>query len=116
MKKIVADTSMIAACGLYCGACRKFLLEKCPGCKNNERATWCKIRRCCCDKEFDSCAQCGMAVEECKTFSNFIGKIFAFLFNSDRGACIRYIRENGKDAFVREMVRRKEQTMKKRIR
>ena len=36
MKTIVSDTQNIAACGLYCGACRKFLAEKCPGCKQNE--------------------------------------------------------------------------------
>ena len=37
MRTIVSDTQNIAACGLYCGACRKFLAEKCPGCKQNEK-------------------------------------------------------------------------------
>ena len=36
MKTIVPDIQNIAACGLYCGACRKFLIGKCPGCKHNE--------------------------------------------------------------------------------
>ena len=27
MKAIVSDTQNIAACGLYCGACRKFLAD-----------------------------------------------------------------------------------------
>lgn len=41
-KTITASTDHIAACGLYCGACRKYLNDKCPGCRQNDRATWCK--------------------------------------------------------------------------
>ena len=33
MKNIKADKAMIAVCGLYCGACRKYLMDKCPGCR-----------------------------------------------------------------------------------
>lgn len=40
MKEIEADKNLIAACGLYCGACRKYLSAKCYGCHNNEKATW----------------------------------------------------------------------------
>ena len=58
MKPIVPDTQSIAACGLYCGACRKFLIGKCPGCKRNEKATWCKIRSCCQENKFNTCAEC----------------------------------------------------------
>ena len=43
MKTIAPDNKNIAACGLYCGACRKFLAEKCSGCKPNKKATWCKM-------------------------------------------------------------------------
>lgn len=46
MKNIESDKELIAACGLYCGACRKYLAEKCPGCRLNEKAAWCKIRSC----------------------------------------------------------------------
>ena len=113
MKEITANTECIAACGLYCGACRKFLSEKCPGCKMNEKATWCKIRKCCAEKGFHSCAECEMDVKECKIYSNFMGKLFAFLFRSDRPACIRYIKEHGAQAFAKEMAERKCQTMKK---
>ena len=113
MKTIVPDTQTIAACGLYCGACHKFLSEKCPGCKQNEKATWCKIRSCCLENEFYTCAECSHDVSECKLFSNWIGKVFAFLFNSDRPACIRYIKEQGEQAFAEEMSKRKCQTMKR---
>ena len=41
-KTITASTEYIAACGV---ACRKYLNGKCPGCKQNEKATWCKIRQ-----------------------------------------------------------------------
>ena len=90
MKLIVPDTQNIAACGLYCGACRKFLIGKCPGCKQNEKATWCKIRSCCQENKFNTCA------------------------NSDRAACIRYIKEHGEQAFAKEMTQRKCQTIKRK--
>lgn len=114
MKPIVPNTQNIAACGLYCGACRKFLIGKCPGCKQNERATWCKIRSCCQKNKFNTCAECPHDVKGCKLFSNWIGKIFAFLFNSDRAACIRYIKEHGEQAFAEEMTNRQCQTIKQR--
>ena len=53
-------------------------------------------------------------VKECKLFSNWIGKVFAFLFNSDRSACIRYIKEQGGQAFAKEMTKRKCQTIKRK--
>lgn len=114
MKNIESDKELIAACGLYCGACRKYLAEKCPGCRFNEKASWCKIRTCVRKNGFHSCAECGKDVAECKTYSNLIGKIFAFVFRSDRPACIRYIREHGEEAFADEMARRRCQTMKKK--
>jgi len=42
-----------------------------------------------------------------------MAKIFAFVFKSDRPACIRYIAEHGEQAFAEEMSRRKYQTMKR---
>ena len=102
MKDITINPQQIAACGLYCGACKKFLNEKCPGCKENEKASWCKIRKCCQEKGFHTCAECDKDVKDCNIHNNFVGKVFAFLFNSDRAACIRYIRENGEEAFKTE--------------
>ena len=107
------NSQQIAACGLYCGACKKFLNGKCPGCKENEKASWCKIRKCCQEKGFHTCAECDKDVKECKIHNNFVGKIFAFLFNSDRAACIRYIRENGEDAFAEKMEKDQQMTMKR---
>ena len=114
MENITADKSNIAACGLYCGACRKFLSGKCPGCKNNEKASWCKIRQCCISKGYHTCAECERDVRECKIYSNIISKVFALLFNSDRPACISYIREHGEIAYAEEMSKRKCQTIKRK--
>lgn len=113
MENITADKNNIAACGLYCGACRKFLSGKCPGCKDNEKASWCKIRQCCISKGYHTCAECKRDVRECKTYSNFISKVFAFIFNSDRPSCISYIREHGEIAYAEEMSRRGCQTIKR---
>lgn len=79
-----------------------------------EKATWCKIHQCCIEKELHSCDDCTMNVKDCKIHNNVIGKIFAFLFNSDRATCIRYIQINGYKAFAEEMTRRKAQAMRKK--
>ena len=113
IKEITVDTKKIAACGLYCGACKKNRMGKCPGCHENEKASWCKIRKCCIEKGFHTCAECEMDVKDCRLHNNLIGKFFAFVFRSDRPACIRYIRENGEQAFAEEMTKRGEQTIKK---
>ncbi len=114
MKDIEANKELIAACGLYCGACRKYLADKCAGCHENEKATWCKIRSCVRSHDFHTCAECHKDVAKCKIYFNFIGKIFAFLFNSDLAACIRYIKEHGEQAFAEEMTKRKCQTIKRK--
>lgn len=62
---------------------------------------------------FHTCAECEMEVKDCQLQNNMIGKFFAFVFRSDRPACIRYIRENGEQAFAEEMTKRGELTMKK---
>ena len=66
------------------------------------------------EKDFHTCAECDKDVKECKTHNNFVGKLFAFLFNSDRSACIHYIREHGEDSFAKKMVEGKQMTIRKR--
>ena len=114
MKEISINPQQIAACGLYCGTCKKFLSGKCPGCKENKKASWCKIRKCCQEKGFHTCAECDKDVKECNIHNNIVGKIFALLFNSDRAACIRYIRENGEDAFAKKMAKDNQMTIRRR--
>ena len=114
MDKRTANNLPIGACGLYCGACRKYRDGKCPGCHENVKASWCKIRKCCQEKGFHTCAECDKDMKACKTHNNMIGKVFALIFRSDRAACIRYIRGNGEQAYAEEMARRGQQTMKRK--
>jgi hypothetical protein len=37
MKDIVSNQELVAYCGLYCGACRAYRMDKCPGCHDNEK-------------------------------------------------------------------------------
>jgi hypothetical protein len=97
MKQVSNDAGLVAYCGLYCGACRAYLKERCPGCRENTKAAWCKIRLCGIDNKYTSCADCKefKDVDDCKKFNNIISKIFAFVFRSNRKACIEQIRTKG---------------------
>jgi hypothetical protein len=105
MKEIVADRNLIAFCGLYCGACGKYLAEKCPGCAGNEKASWCGIRKCNIEHSWKSCAECASFsdVDECKKFNNFMSKLFALIFRSNRKGCIERIKAVGREQFAVEM-------------
>jgi len=116
MKELIKDESLVAYCGLYCGACKRYLMDKCPGCAKNEKATWCKVRNCCKENNYRTCANCQTHQDpmECKKFNNFFSKIFGLLFGSDRRACISRIKEVGTDLFASEMTEKKSHTIKKR--
>ncbi|MBN1292005.1 MAG: DUF3795 domain-containing protein [Candidatus Latescibacteria bacterium] len=115
MKEIVADTSLIAYCGLYCGACKKYLKEKCPGCPKNEKASWCKIRQCCMEHSYKSCADCQIVstLNECKKLNNMISKFFEIFFHSDRLACLISIKNNGYETFAHDMSKKQIMTIRK---
>ena len=115
MREIVSDPQLVAYCGLYCGACKAYLKEKCPGCHENEKATWCKVRLCCMENQYVSCASCKEFGDpsDCKKFNNLIAKIFALLFRSDRGACIRQIREVGLNVHAEDMAQHKRQSIRR---
>jgi hypothetical protein len=114
-KQITADTKQIAFCGLYCGACGKYLNGKCPGCAENTKATWCKIRSCCIENSYKSCADCKQYsnVNDCKVYNNFIAKVFGFVFRSNRAACISLIKEKGYDGFAGYMAGNKMMSIKR---
>jgi len=116
MKEIIADTKLIAYCGLYCGSCRSYLKESCPGCAENKKATWCKVRTCCMEHSYSSCADCKefSNVMDCKKYNNFMSKMMGFVFNSDRNACINMIKSDGNDNFASYMAMNKQQTIKKK--
>ncbi len=76
-----------------------------PIARENEKAAWCKIRTCCQENSFQSCADCTRFgdLHECGTFNNMISKVFAFLFRSDRFACIQEIKDKGYSKYARFM-------------
>ena len=113
---IVADKSLVAFCGLYCGACGSYLKGRCQGCAKNVKASWCKIRQCCIDSKYASCADCGQVKNsvDCKKANNAISKIFGLIFRSDRNACIARIKEIGADNYAVEMAGMGLQSIKKK--
>ena len=115
MKEIVADTKLIAYCGLYCGACKRYLKGGCPGCLNNERASWCKVRACCMEHQYATCADCQIVehIADCQKLNNLIAKLFALVFRSDRPACIRLISEKGLDNYAAYMAQNRIMTIKR---
>jgi hypothetical protein len=113
-KEIVADRNLIARCGLYCGACNSYLTGKCPGCTENTKATWCKVRQCCMENNYSVCADCNMMeLKDCKKFNNFFSKMIGFILRSDRAACIHRIKEIGYDGFAIEMASLKRHSIKR---
>ncbi len=106
----------VAACGLYCGACNKYKNGKCPGCRNNEKASWCGIRKCCIERGYTSCAECTdfSNLKACKKFNNLPGKVIGFLTGSSRFTCIDRIREVGIQNFASEMDSKGLQSLKRK--
>jgi len=99
------ESNLISYCGLYCGACHSFKKGKCPGCSNNEKASWCKVRKCNIAKGLKSCADCEEypIVSECPKFNNFVAKAFGIVFNTDRSKGIAFIKNNGYEHYAGEM-------------
>ncbi len=115
MRAVEESTELVAYCGLYCGACRSYLKEKCRGCRENEKATWCKVRSCCIESGVSTCAECREypAVQDCPKFNNIISKLFGIVFRSDRAACIGQIKETGIEGHAKRMAALKIQTIRK---
>lgn len=115
MKTITANVDLVAYCGLYCGACSSYLKETCPGCHDNQKASWCKIRTCCIDHGFKSCADCKDFADpmQCGKYNNLIAKIVGFFLRSNRAACIEQIKKLGIQGHAELMAREKKQTIRR---
>ena len=115
MKEMISNPKLIAYCGLYCGACKGYLKGKCPGCPENEKASWCKIRACCLKNQYSSCADCSefSDTDDCKMFNSSMSKIFAFIFRSNRAACIKQIKELGIQGHADKMTELKKHSLPK---
>jgi len=114
-REIPLSESLVSMCGLYCGACSRYLKEKCKGCAENAKATWCKVRQCCLEHNYSTCAECKEHTDPaaCGKFNNIISKAFGLVFNSDRRAGIMMIHQDGKRQFMEEMVFLKRPALKK---
>ena len=114
MNAITVNAELVAHCGLYCGACGAYLKGRCPGCHENRKATWCKVRSCCTERKQATCAECTdyPNAMDCRKFNNGISKVIGFLLRSDRAACIRQIKQLGVKGHAEDMAQNKRQTIK----
>ena len=114
-KQIENSIDLIAYCGLYCASCKQYLKGKCPGCKENQKASWCKIRTCCIDNNFISCADCREFdnPKACKKYHNFVARLIELAFRSDRSKSIAFIKEYDYQAFADKMTMDKVMSFKK---
>ena len=115
MKSITADPELVAYCGLFCGACGRYLRETCAGCHENSKASWCKVRSCNIERHYASCAEC---VEypnavDCTKFNNVFSKVIGFVLRSDRPACIAQIKAVGVKGHAEKMARLGRQSLKR---
>lgn len=118
MKSNEANIELIAFCGLYCGECRSYKKGSCKGCKENTKATWCKIRKCNIEKNTSNCSECTdfNNLNECKLLNNFIGKVFGFIFKTDRVGSLEYIKKAGAIRYAEEMTANHTMSLKKQKR
>jgi hypothetical protein len=67
------------------------------------------------ENSFLSCAECKQFEDpmKCKKFNNVMSKIFAFIFRSNRAACINQIRENGIEKHADTMAKSGHQSIKR---
>jgi hypothetical protein len=107
--EIIFDENLIAYCGLYCGACPRFLKGKCSGCKANIKSKWCKVKPCNIETGIKSCAECKkyVDVDICKSFNPIIIKVGEFVSKTSRKSGIQMIKEKGSSSFASYMAKNK---------
>lgn len=116
MSEIPPNPDLVACCGLYCGTCKAYLSSKCKGCRENAKAAWCRVRTCCTENGFLTCASCSAHANpnDCKKFNNMISRLFGFFFKSDSAACIAQIKRCGVDGHAKIMAENKTPTIKRK--
>lgn len=116
MSATLNTVTLVSSCGLYCGTCYKYKKGKCPGCAENEKASWCKIRVCTKENGYHTCAECTefADVNECKKFNTLFSKLFAFVFKSDRKASLQLISDIGREQYASQMVENGQMVIKRK--
>ena len=114
--EVKRDPKLVAYCGLYCAACGAYQKGRCPGCHDNVKATWCKVRACCGEHSYLTCADCKdfPNPNDCRKLNNFIAKIIGVVLNSNRQACVLKIRELGVDEYSGFMAAEGRQSLPRR--
>jgi hypothetical protein len=94
----------IGCCGAYCRTCPVMRQGACGGCKIGYRSgdrdltkARCKIKVCCIQKGFNSCADCD-GLDSCETIQGFYGKK-GYKYRKYREA-VEFIREHGYNRFL----------------
>jgi hypothetical protein len=115
MREITANAALVAKCGLYCGACKAYLKERCPGCAGATSRGWCPVRACCLERGYASCADCAEFPDprQCRKFYSAMARLFSFVFRSDRPACIAAIKAAGYDGYAADMAKARRQSIKR---
>ena len=118
-KQIIVNENLISYCGFYCGACPKFLKGQCKGCKGNTPDcaagyNACKIRPCCLDNGYSSCADCKkhVSVRDCKDYNPLMIRFGQFITRTNRRKGIEMIKEKGTAGFLNFMFDKNRITMK----
>lgn len=96
---------ILAYCGLVCSDCGAYVKGRCKGCHSDKPMNkGCKVKPCAQEKNCTTCAGCGNFenLKECKKLNNWISKIFALIFRSDRIGNLNRIREVSLDKFKEE--------------
>lgn len=108
MRAVVIDTRLIAACGMYCGACPSYINEKCPGCHTRGKVLFCQVRSCCHEQGIHSCGDCGEHGDpsDCSRLDNLFSRVVDRIRNTDRTECIRAIQDAGPEHYAESMARR----------
>ena len=105
------NINMISYCGFYCGACPKYTKGQCEGCKGDTPKCAvgyksCKVRPCCIENGFNSCANCNKveSVKDCKIYNPFMIRFGQFITRTNRRLGIEIIKEKGETEFVKYMI------------
>lgn len=100
----MSNIDLVAKCGLYCGQCPRYLKEQCVGCAENTKLSWCRIRKCCGEKNISTCAHCDeyQDVFKCGKFNNLVTRLMSFFFGNNRKANIEKIKAEGRQAYAAE--------------
>ena len=105
------ETNMISYCGFYCGACPKYKKGECLGCKGDNPKcavgyTACKVRPCCIENAYRSCADCDKFATpaDCRMYNPLMIRFGQFITRTNRRKGIEMIKAKGEEDFVRYMI------------